>query len=269
MADVTLGYPAVSGGPEILLPMARSGSAGTGPPPPSVRGARGSRPPASADSWRDRQPEREVDRKCAISGYGAGRKVNGRKRHIPTDTEGFLVPACVHAADVRDRDGTRLSPPKRATVSPGCAASWPVADMPGTNYAARPGRWKHGASKSSGGPTRPEVSRSCRCGGSPCARSPGSGAWLGRLARAPGSGAHAGSQKTGRNPSKAPLHGSSPPTSGSSPGESQEADLLTVFVTRTLGPRKALRLLSAPALWSTLVHLTPVYRFSITLHNIS
>lgn len=120
----------------------------------------------------------------AISGYGAGRKVNGRKRHIPTDTEGFLVPACVHAADVRDRDGTRLSPPKRAIVSPGCAASWPVADMPGTNYAARPGRWEHGTSKSSGGPTRPEVSRSCRGDGSPCARSPGPGAWPGRLARA-------------------------------------------------------------------------------------
>jgi putative transposase len=74
----------------------------------------------------------------AISGYGAGRKVKGRKRHIPTDTEGFLVTARVHAADVRDRDGARLSSPKRAFVSPGCAASWPVADMPGTNHAARP-----------------------------------------------------------------------------------------------------------------------------------
>ena len=41
----------------------------------------------------------------AISGYHAGKKVKGRKRHILIDTEGFLVPVRVHAADVRDRDG--------------------------------------------------------------------------------------------------------------------------------------------------------------------
>jgi len=40
-----------------------------------------------------------------ISGYDAGKKVKGRKRHILTDTEGFLVAALVHAADIQDRDG--------------------------------------------------------------------------------------------------------------------------------------------------------------------
>ncbi len=40
-----------------------------------------------------------------ISGYDAGKKVKGRKRHILTDTEGFLVAALVHAANVQDRDG--------------------------------------------------------------------------------------------------------------------------------------------------------------------
>lgn len=40
-----------------------------------------------------------------ISGYDAGKKVKGRKRHIVTDTEGFLVTALVHAADIQDRDG--------------------------------------------------------------------------------------------------------------------------------------------------------------------
>jgi putative transposase len=34
-----------------------------------------------------------------------GKKVKGRKRPILTDTEGFLVTALVHAADVQDRDG--------------------------------------------------------------------------------------------------------------------------------------------------------------------
>jgi len=40
-----------------------------------------------------------------IAGYDAGKKIKGRKRHILTDTEGFLVTALVHAADIQDRDG--------------------------------------------------------------------------------------------------------------------------------------------------------------------
>jgi transposase len=38
-------------------------------------------------------------------GFDAGKKINGRKRHILTDTEGFPVGAVVHPADVQDRDG--------------------------------------------------------------------------------------------------------------------------------------------------------------------
>jgi len=38
-------------------------------------------------------------------GYDAGKKVKGRKRHILTDTNGLLVNAVVHPADVQDRDG--------------------------------------------------------------------------------------------------------------------------------------------------------------------
>jgi transposase len=40
-----------------------------------------------------------------ISGYDAGKKIKGRKRHILTDTQGFIVAAIVHAADIQDRDG--------------------------------------------------------------------------------------------------------------------------------------------------------------------
>jgi transposase len=40
-----------------------------------------------------------------ISGYDAGKKVKGRKRHIVTDTQGFLLFVLVHAADIQDRDG--------------------------------------------------------------------------------------------------------------------------------------------------------------------
>jgi transposase len=38
-------------------------------------------------------------------GYDAGKKIKGRKRHILTDTDGRLVAAQVHTADIQDRDG--------------------------------------------------------------------------------------------------------------------------------------------------------------------
>jgi transposase len=38
-------------------------------------------------------------------GYDGGKKIKGRKRHILTDTCGFLIGLLVHAADIQDRDG--------------------------------------------------------------------------------------------------------------------------------------------------------------------
>jgi transposase len=38
-------------------------------------------------------------------GYDAGKKIKGRKRHVLTDTNGLLVAAIVHEANVQDRDG--------------------------------------------------------------------------------------------------------------------------------------------------------------------
>ncbi len=40
-----------------------------------------------------------------LKGYDAGKKVSGRKRHIITDTLGFLVGLLIHTADIQDRDG--------------------------------------------------------------------------------------------------------------------------------------------------------------------
>ncbi|GIM71824.1 hypothetical protein Aau02nite_47900 [Amorphoplanes auranticolor] len=42
-------------------------------------------------------------------GYDAGKKVNGRKRHIAVDTCGLLLAVLVTAAGVQDRDGVRPS----------------------------------------------------------------------------------------------------------------------------------------------------------------
>jgi len=41
-------------------------------------------------------------------GYDAGKKIKGRKRHIVTDTNGFLVGLVVHEANIQDRDGAVL-----------------------------------------------------------------------------------------------------------------------------------------------------------------
>ena len=41
-------------------------------------------------------------------GYDADKKTKGRKRHILTDTDGNLVNAVVHTADIQDRDGAPL-----------------------------------------------------------------------------------------------------------------------------------------------------------------
>jgi len=40
-----------------------------------------------------------------VRGFDAGKKINGRKRHIVTDTSGLLVGLVVHSAAVQDRDG--------------------------------------------------------------------------------------------------------------------------------------------------------------------
>ena len=57
----------------------------------------------------DRQPEREERGKRGAridpSGYDAGKKIKGKKRHILVDTLGLLLHAIVHPADIQDRDG--------------------------------------------------------------------------------------------------------------------------------------------------------------------
>lgn len=40
-----------------------------------------------------------------VSGFDAGKKVKGRKRHIVTDTIGLMLFILVHGADIQDRDG--------------------------------------------------------------------------------------------------------------------------------------------------------------------
>jgi len=48
-------------------------------------------------------------------GYDGGKKINGRKRHIFIDTQGFVLRAAVHEANIADRDGIKLLLPEEAT----------------------------------------------------------------------------------------------------------------------------------------------------------
>ena len=43
-----------------------------------------------------------------ISGFDAGKRIKGRKRHILTDTLGLLLCVVVHSAAIQDRDGAAV-----------------------------------------------------------------------------------------------------------------------------------------------------------------
>ena len=54
----------------------------------------------------DRQSIKTGDQAC-VSGYDAGKKIEGRKRHVVVDTLGLLLWVIVGPANVQDRDGAR------------------------------------------------------------------------------------------------------------------------------------------------------------------
>ena len=43
-----------------------------------------------------------------MRGYDAGKKINGRKRHVVVDTLGLILCVVVHSAGIQDRDGAKL-----------------------------------------------------------------------------------------------------------------------------------------------------------------
>jgi transposase len=65
-------------------------------------------------------------------GYDAGKRVNGRKRFIVTDTLGLLLVVCVMAASVQDRDGAKstllsaylVTPVRFGSPTPGSPEPW-------------------------------------------------------------------------------------------------------------------------------------------------
>ena len=62
-----------------------------------------------------------------VSGFDAGKKVKGHKRHIITDTLGLLIGFIIHSAAVQDRDGAVDANPQATFRTHQCPslAPWP------------------------------------------------------------------------------------------------------------------------------------------------
>jgi transposase len=110
-------------------------------------------------------------------GYDAGKKVQGRKRHIAVDTIGLLLTVLVTAASVQDRDAAKPLLWNLKKAFPSVRLVW--ADG---GYAGKLVTWAKTALKltprSSGAPMTCTPSRSCRAAGSWSAHwhgSPGTG----------------------------------------------------------------------------------------------
>ena len=108
-------------------------------------------------------------------GYDAGKKIKGRKRHILTDTNGLLVAATVHEADIQDRDG---AVPLLASIRhpfPWLRHVFADGGYAGAKLRDRAGRTRHaGRWRSSSARTSPRASSCCPDAGWSSARWPGS-----------------------------------------------------------------------------------------------
>ena len=107
-------------------------------------------------------------------GYDAGKKINGRKRHIITDTNGHLVGAQVHSADIQDRDGAPTCWLRSAISSHGCAMSLPMAPTPARSWRPRSRGTGSGRWRSSSDQTKPKGLKYCPGAGWSNGPSPGS-----------------------------------------------------------------------------------------------
>jgi transposase len=90
----------------------------------AVRDADGRDPMASAGIV-DAQSVKGADTVPRESrGYDAGKKTNGRKRHVVVDTTGLLLVVMATAASVQDRDGGRMVLDKARMAMPSPAQVW-------------------------------------------------------------------------------------------------------------------------------------------------
>ena len=110
-------------------------------------------------------------------GFDAGKKIKGKKRHILVDTQGLMLQAIVHAADIQDRDGGAMLMATLFGLYPFLLKLYADGGYQGPefrnprsqNIMRAGGLWR-----SSSGPTRPKGSWFCPNAGSWNERSHGS-----------------------------------------------------------------------------------------------
>lgn len=74
---------------------------------------------AIIDSQSVKTSDRSLDR-----GFDAGKKINGRKRHLLVDTLGLVLIAVVHVGSIQDRDGAKLVLEKAKVLFPSLKKVW-------------------------------------------------------------------------------------------------------------------------------------------------
>src|SRR3954452_2211768 len=128
---------ALADGLLLSAPLAARGRLGSGPSRARHGRPRARRPRGQPDCRHHRQPIGQDGRsKGGSKGYDAGKKINGRKRHILTDTDGRLLTVKVHSASIQDRDGGK-------TVLKASRARYPFVTRAFADggYAGRLVRW--------------------------------------------------------------------------------------------------------------------------------
>ena len=141
-------------------------------------------------------------------GLDAGKRIKGRKRHIVTDTQGFLLAAQVHQANIQDPHGA-------VPLLRSLRQTFPELAHIFADRVYRGAQLQHavpGGSRSSNAHPASKASNSCRGAG-----------WSN--AASPGSAAAAASPRTSRPAPPAPQPGSCSQTCVSSPDASQEPDI--------------------------------------------
>ena len=68
-----------------------------------------------------------------MRGYDGAKKVNGRKRHLLVDTNGLVMKAKVHSADLADREGARVLLERVGESFPGLGHLWADAGYRGAD----------------------------------------------------------------------------------------------------------------------------------------
>lgn len=80
--------------------------------------------PSESQRGDHRQSIRKDHGKRGPRGYDAGKKINGRKRHLVVDTIGLILAVVVHEANIQDRDGAKLVLERLKGCFPRLALIW-------------------------------------------------------------------------------------------------------------------------------------------------